>query len=201
MGNVIKLHKDDETALQLLMSTPSIVEDICKWNAARYDQQPSHELTMTLLLEELQETEEAYKDGEVIAILDGLGDIFYVAIGALWKTGLHHDQIARLLDAVEEKMPLIPSPAVALHWYQEDVQNPLLALVALSCLKRLSALLSSDDLALDVIRAICISNNTKTATKTDNDVKANIDKGSAYVPPTEMLEDILQKVDFGGNND
>ena len=197
MGNVINLSQKDQTTLQELMATPSVIEDICNWNKARYVQEPSHDLTMTLLLEELQETEDAYKSGDAIAILDGLGDIFYVAIGALWKTGLHHDQITRLLDAVEEKMPLMPSPAVALHWYQEDIQNPILAMLALSCLKRLEALLGSDDLALDVIRAICISNNTKTATKTDKDVKANIDKGALYTPPTEMLEDILQKVDFG----
>lgn len=194
MTNVIHMPKQQETLLQELLNTPSVVESICNWNAARYEQEPSHELTMALLLEEWQETEEAYATGQVIGILDGLGDVFYVAIGALWKTGLRHEQIQHLLDMVEETMPLMPSPSVALHWYQEDVQNPILAMLALSCLKRLEILLASDVLAMDVIRAICISNDTKEVKKTETGVKANINKGDTYKAPTEMLEDILVRV-------
>jgi len=194
MGKVINMPKKEQVALQELLNTPSVVEDICAWNKARYEQEPSDELTLQLLLEELQETEAAYQAGEVVEILDGLGDIFYVAIGALWKTGLHPDQITRLLDTVEADMSLVPSPAVALHWYQEEPLNVILALLALSCLTRLEVLLDSSDLALDVIRAICISNNTKSVAKTDKDVKANINKGALYTPPTEMLEDILVRV-------
>jgi len=192
MGDIIKLRSDD-TLLEELLATPSIIDSICNWNAARYEQVPSHELTMELLEEELDEVQGAYIEGDKVAIIDGYGDVFYVAIGALWKTGLNEKQITQLMDNVGEKQTFYPDPELAFYWYCKDVQNHILCILAHSCLKKLELLLNSEDAAYDVIRAICNSNNTKTPKKTASNVKANIDKGQSYIPPTVALEAILRK--------
>jgi len=174
-----------------LQVTP--VESICKWNDERYNQEFSASLTISLLEEELGETATAKNNSDTIEVLDGLGDTFYVAVGALWKTGLSHEQITSLLDNVKESMPALPSPTVALSWYKDDQTQLVLAILAVSCLHQLETELQSETLAMNVITAICISNNTKTATKTHKDIKASIDKGDGFIAPTDMLKTILRE--------
>jgi len=194
MGNVIKMDDYEMTVLQKLLKAPTVIDSICNWNAARYKQEPNHELSMALLFEELDEIEAACTANDKIGILDGLGDIFYVTIGVLWKTGLTALQIQQLIDHVESMNHYkVNSPAVALHWYCDDPQNHVLAILALSALARLEWLLGSDELAMEVIRAICISNDSKEVKKTPSHIKANLQKGKSYTPPTRALESILAR--------
>jgi phosphoribosyl-ATP pyrophosphohydrolase len=186
---------DGQTMLQKLMGTKSITQSICAWNAARYDQVPNHDLAVKLLREEVLETLKAFAEGNRVEVIDGYADVFFVAIGALWKTGLTPEQIDQLLDTVGQANSLVPSPQVALMWYEDEATIYVLALLAISALGRLEYLLSDEQLALDVVRAVCISNNTKDAAKTASDVKANVVKGEGYVPPTADLISILERAD------
>lgn len=43
------------------------------------------------------------------------------------------------------------------------------------------------------IHAVCDSNDSKSITKTNPDVKANLDKGNSYKSPTEALQAILNE--------
>lgn len=46
----------------------------------------------------------------------------------------------------------------------------------------------------EAIAIICKSNETKKVEKVDSSIKANKDKGSTYIPPTEDLKKLWQKV-------
>jgi len=193
MGELIQLPNKDSELLSRLLQAPSIVDSVCNWNAARYPQEPSPALSMSLLFEEFKELETAYSNEDRVAILDGLGDLFFVTVGILWKSGLSASEITSRLDTIEEMMPMLPPISVALHWYQEDSCQEVLFFLVLSITKQLEWLLGSEQLAMDVYRAICISNNSKKVEKTAKTVKANLDKGLHYKSPTEMLKKILTR--------
>jgi hypothetical protein len=179
-----------QTELEQLMATPNVIESICQWNAARYDQEYDHDLTMRLIREEHQEGLAAFESGDMVELADAYGDRFYVAIGGLWKMGLSATDIVELMDYLT---PLgAPAAAIAINWASSDGRPATIAFVALNAFESLAALLQGDsDAALDVIRAICISNDTKDAKKTASNVKANTTKGIGYVPPTKAIEAIL----------
>ncbi len=77
-----------------------IIENICNWNAARYDQQFNHNLAFRLLDEELNEFVKASKSNNKVEQVDALVDIIYVAIGALWKMGFYPYQIERAINII-----------------------------------------------------------------------------------------------------
>jgi len=183
-------YSDDEL-LATLLKTPSVVESICNWNAARYEQVHSEELTLALLHEELFETREAYSKYDAVATLDGLGDLFYVAIGALWKTGLSAANITQLMTQVEEDTAIWPTPEVAVFWYEATRDANVLCLVAHTALQRMHEVLGSDTYVMNVIRAICTSNDTKDVVRTGKHEKANKVKGAGYIPPTEVITELL----------
>jgi len=189
------LNPDDPTILQRLLQTDSVVESICKWNAARYDQSHDYDLALALLQEELCETQEALEASDTVAILDGFGDIFYVAVGAMWKNGADHSQISALLDHLDTTNVYVPNTATCVMWFHTEPGINTLGFVALSAFESLKYFLQqSDQRALDVIRAICISNNTKEVVRTASDVKANVVKGDGYIAPTRMLQTILDSL-------
>lgn len=191
MNNVLDLRK--------AFGTKTVVQSICEWNAARYDQVPSPNLTVDLLNEELKEAMDAEHSNDLVEVCDGYGDVFYVAVGSMWKHGLEHDEIIALIDALED-LPLPPIQA-GIVWYSIEQQPAVLGLIALRALEQLGAGLGSADYALDIIRAICTSNDTKPAQRTDSNVKANLDKGAKYVPPTESIKKIIkQSIVTGGIN-
>lgn len=174
----------------------SVIESICEWNEARYDREFHLQLTLDLLEEEYDEVKKAIMDKDRVELCDGFGDVFFVAVGAMWKAGYSQDDITDIFDAVEEATPIPPLP-VAMLWLQLDFSNFTLPLVALSAFKDLEAELDHDQAALDVIRAICVSNHSKKIEKTAPDVKANLDKGEGYIPPTAKIEQIIEKVEKG----
>ena len=84
--------------LRKAFTIKTIIESICDWNAARYDQVLSTNLTVDLLSEEDRETALAVANNDPVEICDGLADIFYVAVGGMWKHGLNHEEITEALD-------------------------------------------------------------------------------------------------------
>lgn len=118
-----------------------LIKDICNWNKARYEQEFNGTLTHDLLLEEVGELYNACIASDKVEIVDGLVDIIYVAIGALWKMGFNSEQI------------------------------------------------------YSAIAIVCRSNNTKSITKTKSDIKANINKGNYFIPPTDAIEELLKELE------
>lgn len=176
----------------------NIIESICSWNAARYEQIPSSELTFDLLSEELLETGQAITNEDLVETVDGLADMFYVAIGAIWKVGLSPSQIVKLLDSIddelvrqEKELPLIAKSLLA---FEMEPDIDLLAFIALRALEWLESIVFGPENALAIIRAVCDSNDTKEVKKTAHDVKANVDKGTDYIPPTDAIKVILDAV-------
>jgi len=181
------------TQLEQLMNTDSIIESICNWNAARYEQEYNAELTEKLLLEELNELKFSVEKDTIIGTLDALGDIFYVTVGALWKQGYTPRGIETLLDHLEGSFYDGMPPSVAVLWHVSANKEYTLGFIALAVISKLEFLLGSSEEAFNVIRAICISNDTKEIQRVDSSVKANIDKGEHYTPPTKMLEEIIRR--------
>jgi len=73
------------------------IRDVILWNLDRYNQEHEHDLTASLLYEECHEFDASRNNVER---LDALADIVYVAIGAMWKMGLHAEAIEEALDIV-----------------------------------------------------------------------------------------------------
>ena len=178
--------------LEKLFNTKTVVDQVCTWNAARYDQEYDSVLATELLLEEMQELLAAHRHMNFVEILDGLGDLFFVAIGCLWKRGLDAQGIVKMLDALTDaEIPPVPTCVIG---FVEKEGNSALAHLVLSCIKELEDLLGKPEHALDVIRAICISNDTKEVVKTASSVKANgSSKGPNYKSPTKDLIAIIDR--------
>ena len=179
------------------MSDP-ITKRVIDWNAARYDQEYDYELATNLLLEE---TQELFDAKTAVDKLDAIGDITFVAIGVLWKLGFSERQIYDIF-YVHDLTKI--SPAEAQHWLM-NVQSIAMDLInheqpgswpglvhalysvfntALSALRGMKC----QNIFYDVVHTICDSNDTKEIKgKTPANVKANIDKGTSYKPPTDAL--------------
>jgi len=168
-----------------------VIKSICNWNGARYEQEFNRELTIALLEEEVSETELARKTNNPVEIIDGLGDIFYVAIGAIWKMGKSTDEIFSLLNSLSPHNSIhIRS---ALDQFKADSTVMSLGVVAISAFNELTYAVKSPTVAVEVINAICISNDTKEVVKTGSNVKANVVKGDGYKSPTAALEAIVAR--------
>lgn len=89
----------------------TIIQRVIKWNSDRYSQEYNSDLNQRLLLEELAELCTADKsvskalstgtlNAHMVERIDALCDMIYIAIGAMWKSGLTSDQIEQCLIAV-----------------------------------------------------------------------------------------------------
>ncbi len=177
-----------------------VTERVIVWNKARYDQEYDPVLAMNLLLEETQELFTAQTD---IDKLDAVGDITFVAIGVFWKLGLSHEEIK----AIFHNMDLSTISAEQAYCYSLEVMDYLADRVddiegsyegctlALHCTFTCALMalrgLNMQHRFYDIVHIICDSNQTKEVKgKTPSNVKANIDKGTGYVPPTAALKDL-----------
>ena len=181
------------TILEQLLATDDIIESICKWNKARYAQEYNEELTIALLEEEFTELTSAIDKKDTVEIADALGDIFYVAVGAIWKSGVSAEDIKAGLDAIDQIA--VPPIHLVIRWYKSDPQIAVLAHVCISAMRTLTALLNSEGRAFAVIRAICDSNDSKVVVKTASHIKANIDKGPNYYSPKAVITKIIQEAE------
>lgn len=91
--------------------TKSFVEQVVEFNqrVLKIEQRPvgmlsqaEFEITMKSLQEELDEFEEAYKNGDMIGCIDALIDLRYFAVGALYKQGLSAQTISSCDVAVHD---------------------------------------------------------------------------------------------------
>lgn len=185
---------------------------VIAWNAARRDRVFDFDLCCEMLSEEI---DELYRSCSIIESMDAIGDIVFVAIGELWKMGLHHDDIARIM--YQENLTLFNGckqcydysnyvRSVVLNaLYEAYKDNPLVAVgfdYALNSIF-LIALPAAQGLGVrsifyDICHAICDSNNTKEIVKVGSNVKSS--KGPNFVPPTGKLVNLLEILQ-GANKD
>ena len=182
------------------MSKP-ITKRAIDWNAVRYDQVFNYELAVKLLLEEIEELHNA---NLAVEKLDAIGDISFVAIGVFWKLGFSEQQIYDIFYVHDmSKMTLEQAhhwilciQVIAFDILDTDIEGsyPALTLalyaVFMTCLGEIRGL-GVQNIYYDVVHAICDSNDTKVfhelAPKTAPNVKANVNKGLSFVPPTAKL--------------
>jgi len=180
--------------VQQLGNTPHIndlIQQACNWNAARYEQVYDHYLTISLLTEEFNEAANAWQHNDKLEVVDGLADVFFVAIGAMWKLGMPIIEIPKALQHTQATVEFLPPIGIGINWY-DVVQHPaILSMVALAAVNELSNTLGSPALALWAIKAVCDSNDTKEVKKTASDIKANATKGADYVSPKARIKELL----------
>ncbi len=170
------------------------------WNAARYDRVYNEQLASALLIEEINELYTAidlpidtYEDqlNRFVEIIDALGDIFFVAVGVLWKLNAvwsFHDVLYLRNDLT------VYDEALATKDVNLISTDPVAGakLILAKVLRVASMTLANEDFA-NTVMAICDSNDSKAVKKTDATIKANIDKGAEYFSPTEVLMEIAAK--------
>lgn len=175
-----------------------VTERIINWNAKRYEQQFDYVLACRLLLEE---TEELFAAKSDVERLDAIGDIVFVAVGVFWKLGFSNDKIYDILyvhDLTQTSLSeahhwsmCIQAAAFDLVDHEIEGVWPGLTLALHSLfVTALGAAhgLGCSAIFYDIIHAICDSNDTKVVKgKTPSHIKANIDKGENFVPPTGKL--------------
>jgi hypothetical protein len=185
------------------MQAMTITDRVILWNKQRYEQEYNYDLAAQLLLEETSELFEAKSD---IDKLDAIGDIFFVAIGVFWKLGLPNEVIQRIfhdLDltkaTIEETNDLCNNIEYAI---MEEVSDVIGAYpgIKLACYSAFICALGTlrgmnmQHTIYDIVHAICDSNHTKEIKgKTPSHIKANINKGKGYKPPTEALMNIYKQ--------
>lgn len=179
----------------------NIVKKCIAWNAARYDRVYDYKLAASLLTEE---TLELFSATSAVEKLDAIGDIVFVAIGVFWKLGLSERDIEDILCVDNRYLANMDMREIYLgcdtiqSFVFDNIDETIdgsypgaamatycLLLIALGALNGLGM----QRYFYDVVDAICESNNTKELKgKVDPSIKANISKGTGFVPPTARLE-------------
>jgi len=178
-----------------------VSQRVINWNAARYEQEYSYQLSVKLLLEEM---EELYEAVTVVDKLDAIGDICFVAIGVLWKLGFTREQIFDIMYVRDlRKVTMLEAHdwQIELQSYSFDIINhhlegawPGFNLAVYSLfITALGALrgLGMQHYFYAILYAICDSNDTKEIKgKVAANIKANVNKGDGYVGPEAKLMEL-----------
>lgn len=174
----------------------SIYERVAKWNSLRYERVYDKDLTLALLIEELNEAQTA---ATFIDHVDGLCDIIYVAYGAIWKLGTAHKQRHEYYNGTFDLIKNVPcnfvEPVEYISAYvaalTRDDADDLAILYSIIHLatSQMSKIGIDQATGMQCLYAVCDSNDSKSVQKTASDVKANQDKGPCYKPPA--LEPLL----------
>ena len=154
-----------------------VIQRICAWNAARYEQQYDHALTIALLREEYKEWLMAKTP---VDQLDGLCDLVYVAFGAIWKANI---DLEAMRDAEQQSAQVV------------DNDYPLvmsLHLIITSALTQMAGMGLSTDQCVEALLIVCDANDSKSIKKTASNVKANLDKGPYFKAPEPRLTALLE---------
>lgn len=166
------------------------------WNEARYSQEFNHELASDLLYEEYEEYSYAETD---VDKLDALCDIYFVAVGVLWK--LEVPNIEQFLQDVNYKVSTVL--AVDLEEYiarfmstTSDVLKPVYIahILALASALMKKEFKFKEEHIHKAILIVCDANDTKEIKKTPSYIKANTVKGTNFVAPEPRLQLLLQEV-------
>lgn len=181
----------------------STYERVANWNEARYSRIYNNELTCNMIDEELGEYFDNI-DNEVEK-LDALGDIMFVAMGALWKIGFDSlDEVVATNEWGEDhswldKANSIPSVVLAISFSKAirfgfiAPKEGLMILITLAFAQAESNGYTGDQFKRAVL-TICDSNDTKAVERVSPDVKANLNKGEQYVSPTKALTKIVEEM-------
>lgn len=181
-----------------------LIERVILWNIERYSRQYDHSLAEKLLIEELHEL---YTAEDWVDILDGIGDVTFVAIGVMWKLGIETSDIADLFERMQPGKTLIEYNQASdnyIDFISEKYKFNIMRLLQLKMLSQAMFITGYTmlnrvgmlDKFLDVLEIICNSNDTKVVPKQKvaANVKANTNKGESFVPPTEALIKLLESV-------
>jgi hypothetical protein len=182
----------------------TVFERVSAWNAARYEQEYSNTLAVSLLREEYTEWLHS-----VVAVdkLDALCDITYVALGIVWKANVHSSMfgvafhnslitVNMLVDSFELNPAYFIGSLIDALEYEADypVTQSVANIIALSLAQALSMGLSEEQFT-QALLVVCDSNDSKSVKKVASDIKANAgDKGLGFIPPEPRLLKILAEV-------
>lgn len=178
---------------------------VAEWNSKRYDQVYDRNLALALVKEELQEYYDATNDTDR---LDALGDIAFVCAGVLWKlqpfVGDYDTLFRTGWETTLDVLAVFPLRSITLveaYVKHATLDNPedavmVYAGILVTAMFQLQELGLTIGQAERVVLAICDSNDTKSIPRkvVDPAIKANIDKGPYFVPPTVALDRILAEV-------
>ena len=174
-----------------------IIQRVCSWNAARYEQEYNKDLALSLLAEEYKEWTDAENN---VDKLDAMCDLIYVAIGVLWKIGKEEadwQYAAESVDSIVDVPDLAPAYFIAplLTVYELDetfsVIQVMQRIVFVAIAQMLYMGLSYDQ-AIEALNIVCDANDSKSIKKTASDVKANTDKGPYFRSPEPRLTKLLE---------
>lgn len=178
-----------------------VIKRVNAWNAARYEQQHSLPLTVSLLREEQREFLEAKTP---VDKLDALCDLVYVAFGAVWKLDIAiqdlqecYNQAVNVVSNQIECNELFPAMynSTYIDVLEFDHDYPMamsLQLIITSCLAEMSGMGLDSEQCIDALLIVCDANDNKTIKKTDANTKANVDKGPYFKAPEARLQELLE---------
>lgn len=178
----------------------AIYERVALWNSQRYDREFDLTLSVSLLREEYKEWLDAK---EPVDKLDALCDIIYVAMGVTWKLNHAAQDIENAQNAASKILDRIinadePNPVYFIGIfldvleYDDDMPAALsMALMMQAATAQALAMGLAFHQVEQALNIVCDANDSKTATKTASDVKANIDKGATFVSPEPRLQKLL----------
>lgn len=178
---------------------------VAAWNAARYEQEYSNTLAVSLLREEYDEWLHSVT---AVDKLDALCDITYVALGIVWKANVHPSMfgvafsnslttVNMLVDSFELNPAYFIGSLIDVLEYEADypVAQSTTNIIALSLAQALSMGLSEEQF-IEALLVVCDSNDSKSVKKVASDIKANTgDKGVGFIPPEPRLLEILAKAE------
>lgn len=205
------------------MYNTTVIDMVINWNKERYEREFNYDLSNALLFEELHELWES-RHKHAYQILDAIGDIQFVCLGILWKAGITFLSINEIFTGYDlrtltpmEGYKLVPKVMEGLFFDVDKLSFPVPILekneqeyecirFVIHCLFVICTMeLKSMGIQhgyYDILPIICKSNNTKKVPNkvVPSHIKANIDKGPNYIPPTEDLRQLFYKL-IGGRID
>ena len=156
-----------------------IFKRVGDWNALRYSRKYNQQLTSKLLNEEHQEYFDAATQ---VDKLDALCDTCYVAMGGLWKIGVDNVFVHNDADLFGNALC-------------EDKSNiiTLKAIIAKVVVLAQTELNISPQTFIRALSIVCDANDSKIVPQSlvASNVKANINKGTSFVPPETELSKLL----------
>lgn len=173
---------------------------ITDWNKARYTRKYNHTLFVNMLHEEYGEYTEATTNGLLINKLDGLADLYFISIGALWKLNVNpYKYLERHMFLLEydkfKSQHLVLNHTINTIVKTEDKDKLKHNIAMLSGLITKEALYIGCTIAdfRTAINIICDSNDTKKLVKLKDHDKGTL-KGVDFIPPFEQLTHLAEVI-------
>ncbi len=181
---------------------------ITNWNKARYERKYNHELFIDMLYEEFDEYTEAIT---MVDKLDGLADLYFISIGALWKLNVNPYQYSiRRRDTIiedftdqhiEEHFIGIKSQVIKIGYIISEINQATNEIDIKDKISTLSVLIIKEALSIGctigdfrvVINIVCDSNDTKLKYKLRDYQKGNL-KGENFISPFEQLKIVAEVI-------